>query len=270
MRIVELGEGTPEVAVVGGIHGDEPCGVHAVERLAAEAPPVDRPVKLIVANEAALERGVRYVDEDLNRAFPGDPTADTHEGRLAHDLARELRGCTTLALHSTQSTAQPFALVETVDAVARSVCPTMSLDVVVETEGFSEGRLVGHPHTVEVECGLQGTDAAAENATELSEAFLAATGCLAGRSDGGVDADADAGVQGRARVFRLLDPIPKAAADTYEVFVDNFERVEEGMAFAAADGERLTADRDFYPILLSAYGYDDIFGYAGESLGRLE
>lgn len=38
MRVAQLGEGDPEIAVVGGIHGDEPCGVHAVERLIEERP----------------------------------------------------------------------------------------------------------------------------------------------------------------------------------------------------------------------------------------
>ena len=59
MRIYELGEGTPEVAVVGGIHGDEPCGPLAIRRLLAAEPAVERPLKLIIANEPALEAGQR-------------------------------------------------------------------------------------------------------------------------------------------------------------------------------------------------------------------
>ncbi len=92
MRVAQLGSGTPEIAVVAGIHGDEPCGVRAVERLLDDPPAVERPVKLVVANETALERRVRFVDEDLNRTFPGDPNAKTHEGQLAHRLVEELEG----------------------------------------------------------------------------------------------------------------------------------------------------------------------------------
>ncbi|MFC6724885.1 succinylglutamate desuccinylase/aspartoacylase family protein, partial [Halobium palmae] len=178
MRIHQLGDGTPEVAVVAAIHGDEPCGARAVERLLAEEPDVERPVKLIVVNEEPLDRGVRYVDEDLNRAFPGDPEGDTHEARLAHALTNEIRDCTVFSLHSTQSYGEPFALASEIDAVARSICPHLPVDVVVETGAFSEGRLIEHPHTIEVECGLQGSDEAAENAYWLVRAFLAATGTL--------------------------------------------------------------------------------------------
>ena len=270
MRIHELGDGTPEVAVVGGIHGDEPCGVRAVERLVAEDPAVDRPIKLIVANEEALDDGVRYVDEDLNRAFPGDPDADTHEGRLAYDLRRELRGCTTLALHSTQSYAEPFALVNAVDAVTRGLVPHLPVDAVVETDKFTNGRLIEHAHTVEVECGLQGSEAAAENAYWLARAFLAGAGTVAAPT--AEEEEGAAALTGREEVpvFRLQEQIPKPEAEEYEVFVANFERVAEGERFAAADGEDLVADKPFYPVLLSAYGYLSVFGYAADRVGTLE
>ncbi|MGM0591490.1 MAG: succinylglutamate desuccinylase, partial [Halobacteriota archaeon] len=203
---------------------------------------------------------------DLNRIFPGDPNGGTHEERLAHHLARELRGCTTLALHSTQSYADPFAVVDSLDAVAASLCPRLPVDIVVETDLFTDGRLIEHPHTLEVECGLQGSDAAATNATRLAWSFLAATGSLA-------DSEADEHLLGSERdpvsVFRLLDRIPKPPAETYEVFAENFHRVEEGERFAAADGEPLVAEQAFYPVLLSPYGYQSQFGYAAESRGEL-
>ena len=267
MRIHQLGDGVPEVAVVAGIHGDEPCGPRAVERLLADPPDLERPVKLVVANEEALEAGVRYLESDLNRAFPGDPDADTHEGRLAHHLLGELEGCTVLALHSTQSTAEPFAVCRTVDEIARAVVPHLTVDRLLETETLADGRLIMHPHTLEVECGLQGTDAAAENAYRLVRGFLSATGALA--DPAGVDSAADGGTTREVEVFDLLDAIPKPPAESYEVFVENFAEVDVGDPFAAADGETFTADEAFYPALMSAYGYADLFGYAAERAGTL-
>ena len=263
MRIYELGEGTPEVAVVGAIHGDEPCGERAIERLVTADPVVDRPVKLIVANEEALARGVRYLETDLNRTFPGDPAAETHEGRLAYELTRELRGCTTLALHSTQSYPGPFAIIDRLDAVSRTVCPHLPVEAVVQTGAHTEGRLIAHPHTIEVECGFQGTDSAADNAFSLVRAFLDATEALPDESHAATDG-------GDVPVFRLLDPIPKPPAEAYEVFVENFSLVREGDRFAAADGEAFYAKRDFYPVLLSAYGYESQFGYAGDRIETLD
>ena len=262
MRVETLGDGEPEVAIVGGIHGDEPCGPTAVEALLDADLDVERPVKFIVANEEALSHGVRYVDEDLNRAFPGSRDADTHEGRLAHDLLNELRGCEICSLHSTRSYAAPFALVEETSGFARSVCSYLSVEALVETVQFSEGRLLGYPDVVELECGLQRSATAADNAKRLSREFLVATGVLSG--------DEEPHRRHPLPVFRMEKQIPKPEATTYEVFVDNFERVAEGERFAAADGEPMYADRPFYPVLLSAYGYEKVFGYAGDLVGRLD
>ena len=267
MDVYELGEGEPEVAVVGAIHGDEPCGARAVRRLIDSDPDVERPVRLIVANEAALDAGVRYLDADLNRAFPGDPDSDAHEERLAADLLDEMNDCTTLAIHSTQSSAEPFAVIDSMDEVARGVAPHLPVDVVIQTDAFTEGRLIEHPHTLEVEAGLQGSDAAADNAYWLTRAFLAATGALPAP---GADDAVDAGGRDGVEVFRLRDRIPKPDAETYEVFARNFERVEVGEAFAAAGDERLRADEPFYPVLLSPYGYRDQFGYVADRVGTIE
>jgi len=260
MRIETLGEGDPEVAVVGGIHGDEPCGVHAVEQIIDEQPEVDRPVALVVANEEAVEQGTRYVETDLNRAFPGDPDGASHEVPLAHAIDEAIGDCTTLALHSTQSYEELFALVDEVDDLTHGVCPRLSVDAVVET-GAKAGRIFDAvPRTVEVECGYRGSERAAANAVQVTREFLGATGALP---------DADHHRDAEIPVFRLGDPIPKEAADEYEVYAQNFQEVFAGEAFAAADGEAIVAEEAFHPVLMSAYGYEDVFGYTAERVGTL-
>jgi hypothetical protein len=259
MRVREFGD-DPEVAVVAGIHGDEPCGPDAVDALLDDPPTFQRPVKFVVANEAALERGVRYLDDDLNRAFPGDSEATSHERRLAERFLTELEGCTTLALHSTQSYAHPFALVDTVDPELADICARLPIDAVVETADYADGRLIAYPRTIEVECGLQWSESAAENAGDIVRAFLAATGVRPAAD--GDDAD-------DAPVFRLAGRVPKAPAENHEVFVENFERVPAGVPFASADGDERVAEEPFYPVLMSASGYENVFGYAGERVGRL-
>ncbi|TQQ83460.1 succinylglutamate desuccinylase [Halonotius terrestris] len=266
MKVYELGEGEPEVAVVGGIHGDEPCGPLAIKRLLAEEPTVERPVKFIIANEQALEAGERYLDADLNRVFPGDSDKEGHEHTLAAEIAREVEGCTTLALHSTQSYPDPIGAVKSVDSVAREICPQLPVSIIVETDANTDGRLIQYPHVIEVECGLQGTDEAAENGYELVRAFLAATGVL---PLGDRTLRLPVPDPGSVPVFQLKRPIPKPEGTEYEVFVNNFELVTAGTAFAAVDGEAVYAEEDFYPVLLSPYGYANIFGYISEQNGTV-
>jgi predicted deacylase len=260
MRTYTLGDGPPEVAVVGAVHGDEPCGERAVERLVAADPSVERPVKLIVANEAALDAGVRYLDADLNRIF-GDEEGDGHEHRLASALADEIRGLTTLSLHSTHSYPEPVAAVNGLEGVAAHVAPRLPVDAVLDIENDLEGRLFELEATplVEVECGLQGSDTAADNAERVVRAFLGATGALPPMPEG------------RSRpVFLMGEPVGKPPAERYEVHAENFRRVERGETFARADDRRFVADEPFYPLLFSAEGYEDIWGYVGDRAGELQ
>lgn len=68
--------GGPTLIVVSGMHGNEPAGVEACltirDRLARAEDRLKGRVHLVVANLEAIRRGVRYVDQDLNRAWTRD------------------------------------------------------------------------------------------------------------------------------------------------------------------------------------------------------
>lgn len=125
------GPGEPEVTVVGGVHGDETGGVHAVRRLREADLDLQQAVALVLANPAAVDAGERYLDSDLNRVFPGDPDGDREE-RLAARLCELIEDRTTLSLHGTYSEPTPFALIHRsqpreFDLVAQLPCHTSSI-----------------------------------------------------------------------------------------------------------------------------------------------
>jgi len=254
MRVTQLGDGRPEIAVVGAIHGDEPCGARAIERILIEKPLLEKPVTFVVANEKALDRGVRYVDADLNRAFEdgGDPR--DHEYGLARRLAEVLAGCTVLSIHSTQSHPEPFGIINAEADAAADIVRSLPIEALVEvTENEGRPFAIEAAELMEVEAGYQKSPRASANAYRVTRAFLEATGALPGARE-----------PREVPTFSLGDPIAKPAATRYEVFAENFARVEAGEVFAAADEHELRADTPFYPVLFSANGYRDIFGYTGQ------
>lgn len=259
MRVETLGQGEPRLAIVGAIHGDEPCGAQAIETLLDERPPLRRPVKCIIANEAALARGERYVDVDMNRGFPGSPTAEAHERRLAAQLLNEIQGCLTLSLHSTQSDDRPFAIVKELSPAATAICPYLSVEHVVETGDCIEDALVHHTPVIEIECGRQESKQATENAVQLVQEFLAVTGAW---SQSSVEKSVTS-------IYRLQNPIPKERPVSCAVHVENFEAVPVGTPFASLDDTAITAEETFYPVLLSADGYETQFGYTATLTGTL-
>jgi len=258
MQVHTVGDGTPEVAVVGAVHGDEPCGARAIQRFLETEPDVDRPAKLIVANERALERGVRYVDTDLNRCLPGDSESDQYEERLAAELMTEVRDCLALGIHSTVSYDRPFANVAYLNERKRDAVAHLPVDAVVDFTVVADGRSVELPRFVDIEAGHQGSAAAADNAYDCLVAFLRAADVLPGEPPA---PDPD--------FYEVTDPVYKEPGRDYRFLGENFERVPAGERFATVDGDDLTADEEFCPVLMSSDGHDVLLGYRSTHRGRL-
>jgi len=264
MRVETLGpEGKPEVAAVGAIHGDEPCGARAIERFVAEGPTdrLRRPVRLVVANERALAAGERFVDADLNRVFPGDPDGVAHERRLAARLLAELGDAFVLGFHSTVSSAEPFGTLADLTPEKARVMRALPLSHAADFAGVVEGRSVNLPRFVNVEAGPQGTDAAAEDAYECLLSYLRAMDALPGAPE-----------PTPTTLYRVTEVIEKAPGRAYRVEAGNFERVPAGEVYARSlDGEHvLRADGDVWPVLMSAEGHERLLGYTASEAGPIE
>ena len=133
--IARLGgaEPGPLLIAIGGLHGNEPSGVLALRRVAAalaEGPGLRGDVVMLAGNVGALERGVRFVDHDLNRGWSperlaslasrgdlghgrGDPE-DREQIELVEAIERSLASARgpafLLDLHATSAEGIPFAL----------------------------------------------------------------------------------------------------------------------------------------------------------------
>lgn len=254
-EVTVAGPGEPEVAVVGGVHGDEPSGVRAVRRLRAADLDLRRGVLFVVANPAAVAAGQRFLDSDLNRVFPGDPSGD-REHRLAADLCELLGSVTTLSIHGTHSRREPFALVHRSQPVEYDLAATLPVEHVVDHSGVNEGTITTCGCLVEVEVGIQGTDEAVDEAEFQARSFLQVVEALPGEPP-----------PSSPSFFHMTGRVPKPPDARGELFVENFEYVPEGAVYARVDGRELVAEEAFYPILMFETGYTDIFGYRGRKLG---
>lgn len=248
------GPGEPEISVIGGIHGDETGGVRAVRRLREANLDLQQGVAFILANPAAIEAGQRYLDSDLNRVFPGDPNGD-REQRLAAHLCDLVTDMTTLSVHGTRSRPTPFALIDRSQPEQFDLAAGLPVPHIVDHSGVNKGTITACGCTVEIEVGAQGSEGAAISAEHQARAFLRRVGALPGGP-----------TSATPNFFHMVDPIPKPPGTSFEVYVDNFEFVPAGTVYASVDGRELVADEPFYPILMSADGLPDIFGYRGEKM----
>ena len=114
--------------VVAGIHGNEPAGVRASERVLAQLPALARTMRgdavFLAGNLGALARDVRFIDRDLNRQWDPDQAPEATRVTVAEDreqreLAAELEAAAgeargpvyVLDLHTTSADGVPFAMI---------------------------------------------------------------------------------------------------------------------------------------------------------------
>ena len=69
-----------KILVIGGMHGNELLGIELVTLL--QKMPISN-VDCIFANKQAIEQNVRFVDQDLNRSFPGSNVGSNYEQQRA-------------------------------------------------------------------------------------------------------------------------------------------------------------------------------------------
>ena len=139
LHVFEGPEPGPTVLVQAGIHGDEIAGVHALEELLEEGLRPDRGRLLVVpvmnppayrAQQRAPAGGL-----DLNRQFPGDPSHERYEPRLARvfmELVEEEDVALMATLHESKKRYDPEVHPSFGQTLVYGVqpCPPLLTDVV--------------------------------------------------------------------------------------------------------------------------------------------
>ena len=153
----------PTLIIVGGIHGNEPAGVLAAERVRLRMQNrkavLHGEVVLLRGNTRALGQRVRYVDADLNRQWTKENTRTAELDKQGHPEVSEFReqselltiakeaitrargGIYFLDLHTTSAHGQPFATVG--DTLRnRRFAMTFPLTIVLGLEEQIDGTML--------------------------------------------------------------------------------------------------------------------------------
>jgi len=153
----------PTVVVTGGVHGNEPAGLHALRRVLArlegERLPLRGELWAVGGNLRALAEDRRFIDRDLNRrwtreamaelvnAGPTDAAEDHEQLELLTTLAPLLvRGgppIVFLDLHTTSGPSEPFSCMPDV-LRNRGIALALPIPLVLGLEEVLEGSLLGY------------------------------------------------------------------------------------------------------------------------------
>lgn len=245
-----LGDGEPEYCVLCLIHGDEVSGREAVERLNDRVQrgenELSKPLKLVYANTRAAEKGQKYIDQDLNRSFPGAEEG-CYEERLAARIVDELEGMKVLDLHTTASR-ERFGVI--LDQSPESIEEISKTGVENAVDFQDDSARIPGCTRVAVEASRRGSTV--DDLMEMLESWLSCSGVIDGECRRN---DPD--------IFEIYD---RVEGSRWKFSESNFQVVEEGEVFAYSGDEKLRADEDFYPVLMSDDGYEKIIGFKARKL----
>lgn len=96
------------ILLLGFQHGDEPLGEYLIQYIREHRPALLPHVTSMVANPRAKQRGVRYLESDLNRSYDG--TTTTYEHRRASEILEHIKQVgydLVLDLHTTTCNQPP-------------------------------------------------------------------------------------------------------------------------------------------------------------------
>ncbi|MEP7011597.1 MAG: succinylglutamate desuccinylase/aspartoacylase family protein [Acidobacteriota bacterium] len=193
----------PLVIATGGMHGNEPSGARAIlrlfETLQAAAPAFRGRILGLSGNLAALNRGERFLDRDLNRAWrperlaalegarPEDLTGEDRElvelgGEIQAALGSRTGAAVFLDLHTTSSDSAPFAIVSD-SRVNRRLAQALGVPILLGLEESLEGTLLNYVNQLgHVAIGFEAGQHQAPESVARQEAALwltlVSTGCL--------------------------------------------------------------------------------------------
>ncbi len=169
------------ICVVACVHGNEPYGAELLERL--KKMKLGR-LKLILANKAAYRKNVRFIDEDLNRCFPGNPDGNA-EQKIAFRLTKLIRKFDiVIDLHSASTPTPAFIITTRFTKRHRElICRLPILRVVLMSRKLAQGKsLIDHcPLGISLEMGQHDDPRLADKTIRVLRTLFIAHGLIKGR-----------------------------------------------------------------------------------------
>lgn len=92
----------PRILVVGCLHGNETLGKDVFDLIAEQASDFDN-LACVVANLPAYHKDKRYIDQDLNRSFPGSSTGNAEQKLAAEIMKLVTDADMVIDIHTTTS-----------------------------------------------------------------------------------------------------------------------------------------------------------------------
>ncbi|MBU2615722.1 MAG: succinylglutamate desuccinylase/aspartoacylase family protein [Nanoarchaeota archaeon] len=221
------------LAVVCCLHGNEKYGLKVIKKISPIIP-------FFIANKRAVQENKRFIDEDLNRCFPGKSKGN-HEEKIAFNLLPKLKKFDfVLDLHSSSENCPLFGIITKPDHNKLDFAKKLGLKkLVIMPDNFSKSKsLIDH-----LKCGISievGNHKRSENPKEVIKCIHS----FFKKKNSNQSPE----------LFEVINIIEKKEEN---VRIDNFEKIKKGQIISSGRRDQL-AEFDFTAVLVNEKAYDKI------------
>ena len=238
-------------------HGDERVGL-AVAREIKKLKIVKGEVHVHVANELAYRKKKRYIDQDLNRSFPGKPRGN-HEQKLAAKILPLVKSADiVIDIHSTRSELRDSLIVTKLDAKTRSYIQAIRPKYALRMSATKKNALISAARVgIAFEYGKDKDPRTARTTILGIKRLLFHLGMIPHSTDKSTS---------KTLYFDVFSSVPKPKGAKLLLNINNYGLVKKGSPYAISGKQKIFARENFYSILFGNKNYEDIFGFAARKI----
>ncbi len=247
-QINQLGQGQPKIAIVGCVHGDEIIGQKVIDKLATLKYEKGL-IAFFLGNLPAIKLNKRFIQKDLNRAFPGKANG-RHEDLVAYKLKQELKDFDiVIDIHATNSNFDKAAVITNLNSKTKQLLRITPIKKVMlaRERVFGEGNfLIGSVKAgLALEYGPDKTGSNYPRAVRDVKTILRNLGVLKGQQTTYPNKD----------LYTIFDIYKVSDKFTPSKELKDFKLVAKGQKIGTANRKQIKSDKDFYPIFLGKGRY---------------
>lgn len=250
------GVGGKNILVIGCVHGDELIGRKIINKL-RKLTISHGTLVTVIANTHAIKAGKRFVDQDLNRSFPGNPKGN-HEECLAYSLFPLIKEADiVLDIHSTTTDTTSAIILTKVNKSIRQLLNIFSPKrVVVMEKKVGKTALTGYCKAgISFEYGKDKSEEAYKET--LSDIIKILEGCgMIDRKKKKVSK-----ITRKTEYFKVFGTLARYDDLKLEKTIKNFSLVRRGEVISRMSNRIQKTPRNFYPILFGEKAYKEIWGF---------
>lgn len=238
-------------------HGDEMIGLKVAREI--QKLNIDKNVLTVqFANSKAFKLRKRFIDQDLNRSFPGKKNGN-YEEKLAYKLSAAIKSANlVLDIHSTKSELKDAVIVTKLGDKTLKYIKVIQPKYVLIMNATKDNSLISQAKIgIAFEYGKDNdTDALKKIVVDIKRLFSYI---------GLVDIKLRERKQ-TINYFSVISEVKKPKGYKLLKKIKNYKLIRKGEVFAANGKNYLVAEDNFYPILFGESNYKTIFGFKGKRI----